>query len=301
MNRHADWATIICLIGGGQEINTGEAGLSEWFRVIRSSYANWKVFVSNGLVDSEYTDVLTQQVLATIPNIERRPDLHLATSIRSFRAESVSALVKAILDCDRDQARQLLSHVLHTFPILLTRNIATAKSWLKQMARGGERYGIIASSEAQRLKPFGINVKTEIDPRNWFLNGKMDIRSAFYLEDVATEFQIQGLEIDWACIAWDGDLRFNTDGWEYLCFRGTRWQLIINDNNRKYLKNAYRVLLTRARQGMVIFVPQGSIEDHTRRAEYYDHTYAYLRSIGIPEIDVLQEPGTYALPARRPG
>jgi len=301
MNRHADWATIICLIGGGQEINIGEAGLSEWFRVIRSSYSNWKVFVSNSLVDSEYTDVLTQEVLATIPTIERRSDLHLATSIRSFRAESVSAIVKAILDCERDQARQLLSQVLHTFPILLTRNIATAKSWLKQMARGGERYGIIASSEAQRLKPFGINVKTEIDPRNWFLNGKMDIRSAFYLEDVATEFQIQGLELDWACVAWDGDLRFNTDGWEYLCFRGTRWQLITNENNRKYLKNAYRVLLTRARQGMVIFVPEGNAEDHTRRAEYYDCTFDYLRSIGIPEIVAQQEPGAYVRPAHRSG
>lgn len=284
MNRHIGWATIICLIGGGQEINTGEAGLAEWFRVLSESYADWKVYMARSLADSEYTDVLTQEVLTKIRHLELRPDLHLATSIRSFRAEAVSAFVKALLDCEIDKARILLGQVLPTFPIFLTRDISAAKLWLRQKARGTERYGIIASSEAQRLKPSGLNVKAEIDPINWFLNGKMDIRSSFYLEDVATEFQIQGLELDWTCVAWDGDLRFHGDGWECHCFRGTKWQTINSRENQRYLKNAYRVLLTRARQGMVLFVPEGSNEDHTREEEYYDYTYDYLRDIGIPEL-----------------
>ena len=168
--------------------------------------------------------------------------------------------------------------------MFLTRDLQSAKIWLKQKARGTERYGIIASSKAQRLKPFGLNVKAEIDPANWFLKGKSDIRSSFYLEDVATEFQVQGLELDWTCVAWDADLRFDRGNWEYYCFRGTRWQTISSDENRKYLKNAYRVLLTRARQGMVLFVPEGSSEDDSRRSAYYDHTYEYLCSIGIPKL-----------------
>jgi hypothetical protein len=288
MDRHDGWATIICLIGGGQEINTGEAGLAEWFRVLLTKYPEWVVFVSTNLVDTEYTDVLTQEVLLSIRHLEQRPDLHLAISIRSFRAEAVSSFVKAILDCAQDEARRLLGEILPAFPIFLTRDILAAKSWLRKKARGTERYGIIASSEALRLKPFGLNVKAEIDPRNWFLNGKTDIRSAFYLEDVATEFQIQGLELDWTCVAWDGDLRFNQAGWEYHCFRGSHWQTIKNEKNQQYLKNAYRVLLTRARQGMVLFVPEGNTKDHTRSSEYYDHTYEYLRDIGIPALSAQQ-------------
>ncbi|MFC1999538.1 DNA/RNA helicase domain-containing protein, partial [Chloroflexota bacterium] len=296
MDRHNGWATIICLIGGGQEINTGEAGLSEWFRVLGTSYSQWSVFISGNLVDSEYTDVLTQEVLQNVHNLERREDLHLATSIRSFRSESVSDFVKALLDCAQDRAKELLKQIDQAFPIWITRDLPLAKAWLHRTARGTERYGIIASSEAQRLKPFGINVKAEIDPKNWFLNGKTDIRSSFYLEDVATEFQIQGLELDWTCVAWDGDLRFSRDGWEYYCFRGTRWQTIKNEENRRYLKNAYRVLLTRARQGMVIFLPEGSSVDHTRRQEFYDHTYTYLRNIGIPELTTQHSHAPGALP-----
>ena len=284
MNRHIGWATIICLIGGGQEINTGEAGLAEWFRVLRDVYPEWRVFISRNIADSEYADVLTQEALTKIRRLEFRPDLHLATSIRSFRAEAVSALVKAMLDCEVNRARELLGQVLPTFPVLLTRDVNSAKLWLKQKSRGTERCGIIASSEAQRLKPFGLNVKADIDPINWFLNGKTDIRSSFYLEDVATEFQIQGLELDWICVAWDCDLRYGREGWGYYCFRGTKWKKIISTENKRYLKNAYRVLLTRARQGMVIFIPEGNNEDHTRLKKDYDCTYEYLRDIGIPEL-----------------
>lgn len=284
MNRHKGWATVVCLVGGGQEINTGEAGLVEWVRTLTNHYQDWHVFVPECVSDSEYADALSEEALAGIRHLERRPSLHLATSMRSFRAEKVSACVKALLDCEQDKATELVGQVLLGYEIRLTRDFDDAKAWLRKKARGTERYGVVASSEAQRLRPFGVNVKAEIDPRNWFLNGKDDIRSSYYLEDVATEFQIQGLELDWVCVAWDGDLRFQGGGWAYHAFRGTRWQAIGKPESRKYLKNAYRVLLTRARQGMVIFVPEGDSKDHTRKHVYYDQTYEYLRDLGIPEL-----------------
>jgi DUF2075 family protein len=159
-----------------------------------------------------------------------------------------------------------------------------AKKWLKEKARGSERYGIVVSSQAQRLKPYAIDVKSPIDPINWFLEGKDDVRSSFYMEDVATEFHIQGLEIDWACVTWDGDLRYSDSGWETYSFVGTKWHKIIKEERKRYLVNAYRVLMTRARQGMVIVVPEGNVDDSTRSPLFYDSTYRYLRSLGIKEI-----------------
>ncbi|MFO7651466.1 MAG: DUF2075 domain-containing protein [bacterium] len=283
MNRHSGWAVMICLIGGGQEINTGEAGLAEWFRALHSFRQDWAVYVPDRIEDSEYADAFAHNMLAGIPRLVRTPGLHLATSLRSFRAEKVSDLVKSVLDLDQNKAEALLGDVLPTYPIRVTRNVEVAKTWLKCRARGTERYGMIASSEAQRLRPYAINVKAAVDPVNWFLNGKDDIRSSFFLEDVATEFQVQGLELDWTCVAWDADLRFGNAGWDYHGFSGTSWHYIKDLQKRKYLRNAYRVLLTRARQGMVIFVPTGCDDDETRESVFYDGTYEYLRSLGIPE------------------
>ncbi len=138
---------------------------------------------------------------------------------------------------------------------MITRDLNKAKEWLKEKARGTERIGVIASSGGLRLKPFGIWVKNSIDPAIWFLNNKNDIRSSYFLEDVATEFDIQGLELDWTCLAWDADLRYNNDSWVYKNFSGTKWNNINKKEKEVYLLNTYRVLLTRARQGMVIFVP----------------------------------------------
>ena len=119
---------------------------------------------------------------------------------------------------------------------------------------------------------------------NWFLAEKDDVRSSFYLEDVATEFQVQGLELDWSCVVWDADFRYNTSGWQHHSFVGSRWQHIRQDERKAYLKNAYRVLLTRARQGMVIVVPEGSKEDETRKPEFYDGTFEFLKTAGLPVL-----------------
>ena len=284
LERHKDWAVIVCLVGGGQEINTGEAGISEWLNAIYFSFPKWEVCISPHLTDSEYSAIETINKLKEKCVIKFDESLHLSVSMRSFRAENVSLFVKQVLDIDRDNSRKAYSLISKNYPIVLTRDLNKAKSWLKEKARGSERYGIVVSSQAQRLKPLAIDVKSPMNPVNWFLDGKDDVRSSYYLEDVATEFDIQGLELDWACVTWDGDLRYSEIGWKTYSFVGTKWQNIHKEDRKKYLINAYRVLLTRARQGMVIVVPEGNIEDSTRNPEYYNSTFEYLKSVGIDEI-----------------
>lgn len=284
MDRHHDWATIICLVGGGQEINTGEAGLSEWFHALKTRYQNWDVYVSDKIVDSEYSKGLPLSTLFEGMNYRIERDLHLAVSLRSFRTEKVSAFVKAILDVNIVEAKQLYESFKEVYPFTMTRDIKTAKSWIKSKAKGSQRYGITASSGAKRLRMYGVWVQSKVDAPTWFLNDKNDVRSSYYLEETATEFDIQGLELDWTIVCWDANFRFNGTGFEYLDFVGTRWQKIKKAENISYLKNAYRVLLTRARQGCIIFIPEGNTNDKTRLPEYYAGIYNYLKEIGIEEI-----------------
>lgn len=285
LDRHPDWAVVVCLVGGGQEINTGEAGISEWIEALERSFPDWKIYISDRLTDSEYNAEDILQKIKHRPNVDYSESLHLAVSMRSFRAENVSLLVKQILDLDKENARNTLQELKEKYPIVITRNLTKAKQWLKAKARGTERYGIVVSSQAQRLKPYAIDVKSPIDPIHWFLDDKEDVRSSYYLEDVATEFHVQGLELDWACVAWDGDFRYSTSGWEQYSFVGSKWNHIHKSERKLYLKNAYRVLLTRARQGMVIVVPSGDIEDPTRNPDYYNSTFDYLKEIGF---DILE-------------
>ncbi len=284
LDRHKDWAVVICLVGGGQEINTGEAGISEWLNAIHNQFSDWEVYISPNLTDREYSAVDSIKLLQSKSKVRFNEDLHLAVSMRSFRAENLSLFIKSILDLDIEKAKTTLLTISQNYPIVLTRDLSKAKTWLKEKARGSERYGMVVSSQAQRLKPFAIDVKSPINPVNWFLDGKNDVRSSYYLEDVATEFHVQGLELDWSCVVWDGDLRYSEFEWKTFAFKGNKWQNIHSIERKKYLINAYRVLLTRARQGMVIVVPEGNSEDHTRKSEYYDSTFLYLKNIGIQVI-----------------
>jgi DUF2075 family protein len=284
LDRHEDWAVIVCLVGGGQEINTGEAGISEWLAAIKNWYPHWSIHISPNLTDSEYAATDAIAVLHNVTEVHLNPDLHLSVSMRSFRAENLSLFVKNLLDLHKEKAVESFNQIKENYPIILTRDLKKAKQWLKEKARGSERYGMVVSSQAQRLKPYAIDVKSPMDPIHWFLNGKDDVRSSYFLEDVATEFHVQGLELDWACIAWDGDLRYSNDGWKTHEFRGSKWLNINKEERKQYLINAYRVLLTRARQGMIIVVPNGDTEDSTRKPEYYDATFNYLKSLGIQVI-----------------
>jgi hypothetical protein len=284
MDRHQDWAVIICLVGGGQEINTGEAGIEAWLEAVNSRFPNWHMYISEKLVDSEYAAGEALAKASRRSEVHFDGSLHLAVSLRSFRAENVSAFVKALLDCQKAAAREAFVKLASRYPIAVTRDLNAAKQWIRSRARGSERFGLVASSKAQRLKPHAIDIRVDVDPVHWFLNDKEDTRSSFYLEDAATEFQVQGLELDWTCVTWDGDLRYAGSEWSYHDFRGDRWTNIVNADNRKYLRNAYRVLLTRARQGMVVFVPPGDSTDLTRSPAYYDCTFNYLTELGIPTI-----------------
>jgi hypothetical protein len=318
LDRHADWAVVVCLVGGGQEINTGEAGISAWLESLRSVFPAWDVFISPHLTDSEYaasgalarlTESRAKTEAKTVPatiftsdvstplepakmvagtlfagTFSTDPSLHLSTSMRSFRAENVSRFVKALLDGEGDLGRDLFAAFREQYPIVLTRSMRAARRWIRKQRRGTERAGLVASSSAQRLKPHAIDIRVNIDPVHWFLSPAKDTRSSLYLEDAATEFQVQGLELDWTIVTWDADLRWSGDDWSYHSFRGAKWTDVKKPERRQYLKNAYRVLLTRARQGMVIFVPPGARRDKTRSPGFYEGVSQYLTDLGVTEV-----------------
>jgi hypothetical protein len=275
---------IVCLVGGGQEINTGEAGIDAWLDAVNRRFPEWEMFISNRLTDTEYAAGRVLEIVRDRPRTKFDDSLHLAVSMRSFRAENVSAFVKALLDCEKEAAKRAFAEMTERYPIAITRDLNAAKRWIRERARGTERYGLVASSKAMRLKPHAIDIRVSVDPTHYFLNDRDDTRSSYYLEEAATEFQVQGLELDWVCVTWDADFRFNGSGWNYHDFHGKRWCNISNADNRVYLRNAYRVLLTRARQGMVVFVPPGDTADPTRAPAFYDSTFDYLRELGISEL-----------------
>lgn len=284
LDRHQDWAVVVCLVGGGQEINTGEAGIRGWLEAVERKFPHWHVHLPAALDDSEYRLAQFIKDHRSAIRIQDNHDLHLGVSMRSFRAEHVASLVKQVLDLDESLARTTLKRVLPKYPIVLSRSVTRAKDWIRAQARGTERYGVVVSSQAQRLRPHAIDVRSQMDPIHWFLDEKDDVRSSYFMEDVATEFHVQGLELDWACVVWDGDFRRSDQGWSHHAFVGSAWQRINSPERRLFQKNAYRVLLTRARQGMAIVVPDGSQEDPTRDPAFYDATFHYLENIGIPVI-----------------
>ena len=285
LDQRKDWAVIVCLVGGGQEINTGEAGIGEWVRAMNETFPEWKVYISRQLTAKEYAEGKVEEMLRDNDNVVYSDDLHLAVSMRSFRAESLSNMVHSMLDCDVTSVRKHYTKIRERYQIVITRDVDKAKQWLRKKARGNERYGLVVSSKAYRLKPLAIDVRCKPDTVHWFLDDIDDVRSSLFLEDAASEFDIQGLELDWTCLIWDGDLRYNDGHWDYFEFNGgTRWNRINKEERKLYQLNAYRVLLTRARQGMVICVPQGDSEDPTRLPEIYDSTYEYLLQMGFKEI-----------------
>lgn len=284
MDRHEDWATIVCLVGGGQEINTGEGGIVDWFEALNEHFLDWDIYLSDKMTDSEYVGDSSLSELLSNREPHIIPELHLSVSMRSFRSEKQSSFVKALLDCDVETASNIYKELNEKYPIVLTRDLEAAKNWVRTKSRGSERYGMMATSAAERLRTRGIWATNTIKPVKWFLEGKTDVDSSFHLEVTATEFAVQGLEIDYGIVAWDGDVRYHNGEFVYKRFTRNMWCNVNKEERRKYMKNAYRVLLTRSRQGMVIFVPEGNPYDVTTAPELYDSTYNYLRSIGIEEL-----------------
>lgn len=299
LDQREDWATIVCLVGGGQEINTGEAGITEWIKALNELFPHWDVYISPMLTEAEYAEGKVNELLRDNSNVTYSESLHLSVSLRSFRAEKLSAFVHALLTFDAS-ASEIYKDIKDKYPIVLTRNMDTAKKWLHSKVRGTERTGVLVTKESARFKPLSIHILPPGDENavHWFLEDKSDTRSSNYLEDAASEIQVQGLELDYTCVLWDADMRCGNGTWNFYRFNGqTKWVEQIGNTEskqelRKYMLNAYRVLLTRARSGMVICVPTGNAnknasgfwEDSTRLPEYYDGTYQYLKSLGIEEI-----------------
>ena len=299
LDQREDWATIVCLVGGGQEINTGEAGISEWIKALNEKFTNWDIYISPQLTDVEYAEGKVNELLKNNSNVTYSEDLHLSVSLRSYRAEKLSAFVHSLLNFDKN-ACDLYKDIKDKYPIVLTRDMGKARKWLHEKVRGSERTGVLVTKESARFKPLAVHILPTGDENtvHWFLEDKKDTRSSNYLEDAATEIQVQGLELDYTCLLWDADVRYENGKWHFYKFNGqTKWsEQIPNTESKqeqiKYMLNAYRVLLTRARAGMVICVPYGNAnktasgfwEDETRLPEYYDGTYKYLKSLGLEEI-----------------
>ena len=300
LDQREDWATIVCLVGGGQEINTGEAGISDWIKALNEKFTHWDIYISDKLTDKEYADGKTNELLKNNKKVTYADELHLSKTLRSFKAKNVSRFVNCLLNIDSNNFG-LYKDIKTKYPLFLTRDMEKAKSWIHKHTRGNERSGILISKESARYKPMAVHLCGDKDKDiiHWFLDGKKDTRSSNYLEDAVTEIQVQGLELDYACLLWDADFRYENGEWKYYRFNkgGQSWvnQTGKSKNSRdriRYMLNAYRVLLTRARKGMIICVPfgngnkdlDGKDEDATRLPQFYDGTYEYLKSVGIDEI-----------------
>lgn len=299
LDQREDWATIVCLVGGGQEINTGEAGIAEWIKSLNETFTHWKVYISPKLTDSEYAEGKVNELLLNNKNVTYADSLHLGVSLRSYRAEKLSAFVHALLEVN-ENAKEIYAEIRDHYPIFLTRDMEKAKRWLHKKVRGTEKTGVLITKESARYKPLGIHVLVNDDDNavHWFLEDKTDTRSSNYLEDAATEIQVQGLELDYTCVLWDADMQYCDGKWKFFRFNGKNaWSELITDSESrqeqmKYMLNAYRVLLTRARSGMIICVPEGNPnksangfwEDKTRQPMYYEGTYQYLKSLGLEEV-----------------
>lgn len=246
LDQREDWATIVCLVGGGQEINTGEAGITEWIKALNEKFPHWKVYISPKLTEPEYAEGKVNDLLSDNKNVTYSESLHLSVSLRSFRAEKLSAFVHSLLSFD-GQAPEIYNEIKDRYPIVLTRDIAKAKKWLHDKVRGTERTGVLITKESARYKPLGIHVLPSGDENavHWFLEDKIDTRSSNYLEDAATEIQVQGLELDYTCVLWDADMRYENGEWHFYRFNGqTKWVEQKGDTESKqelmkYMLNAY--------------------------------------------------------------
>jgi hypothetical protein len=299
MNRHQGWAVLVCLVGGGQEINRGEAGLPEWGAAL-SGFENWKVFASPEVIAdfSGGAFSLFKDEPIRPERITKVGDFHLKVSNRSIRARQVSQWVDCVLSGDQIAASAYASEM--SSPPIISRDLSTVRQWLHEKRRGTTRAGLVASSSSARLRPDGLETSFDFHQRfeweRWFLDRDcceetecdhkycQDVRSSSKLEVAATQFEIQGLELDWIGLCWGEDLVW-AGGWQSFNFNGKIWKRGTNDQKHKYRVNGYRVLLTRARQGMIIYVPEPPLSDTSRLHGCLDSTAAYLLQCGAKALE----------------
>jgi hypothetical protein len=305
MERHPDWALIVALVGGGQEINDGEAGLAEWGRALASSSKPWQVYASPDVIhggDSVAGGRLINDTASDTITVHEDSRLHLDVSVRSLKAENLSRWVNCVIEGDHRKAASLN---IREFPIFLTRSLDELRRTLRNQTVGLSRCGLVGSSKAARLRAEGLEPDAsfhgEYDWDKWYLAPATDVRSSTQLEVYATEFEIQGLELDWIGLCWGGDLIWSNEEEKWICrsFKNgprSHWSPIRSEARQTYRKNSYRVLLTRARQGLIIYVPMGSPEDFTRDPSEFERTASFLLRCGVKSIDSIDPPEVESIP-----
>ena len=293
MDKHPSWAVLVALVGGGQEINDGEAGLEEWGRALSSKFPRWRIAASPAVLPGGAGlsgHRLFHDAMPESSSVEAAEELHLAVSIRSYRAEALSAWVDAVVGGDSATAAQVAQQLEH-YPLKLTRDLSAARKWLSQQRRGERRSGLLASAGALRLRAEGIELSQGFrgnkgQYENWYLKPDGDSRASNQLEVAASQFECQGLEIDWGGLCWGEDFLWQPgSSWCYSRLNGASRGRVPRENKQRYIRNAYRVLLTRAREGMVLFVPNGCDRDPTRPSHLFNATADYLASCGVQSID----------------
>lgn len=295
MGRHKDWCACVCLVGGGQEINTGEEGIKGWGDALRSldagEHERWTVYGPPDVFEGGASTggLSIGELPVTICSL-RESELRLSVPLRSYRCPAVCEWVSAVLDGDLGAAKGI-STSFADYPVVLTRSLDVAKVWLRDKSRGERRCGLLASSGARRLRADGLGVLLGAGDgdaiAHWYLNNREDIRSSYCLEVPANEYACQGLEIDHSAICWGGDLLFEPEqsAWKCRELSGPRWNEVHTDAGKRHIVNTYRVLMTRAREGFVIWVPKGSSEDRTREPYELDSTAAFLIAAGAVSLD----------------
>ncbi len=292
MERHQDWAAVVALVGGGQEINDGEAGLEEWGKALAHSSKKWVIYASPEVLEGGPSTAGHRLFDDSTRNTDVRTnsELHLRTSNRSLRAEKLAIWVNHVLDGNSTEAAAL--HISDRFPLFLSRDLNMTRAKLREQGIEQIRYGLVGSSAAARLRAEGLEPNSTFHAdypwEQWYLASDTDLRSSFQCEVFATEFEIQGLELDWIGLCWGGDCIWNpSQGWQLrklLSGPNNRWVAIKNTDKKSFRRNAYRVLLTRARQGMVIFVPRGNEADPTNVREEFDTTADFLLECGVTPL-----------------
>lgn len=285
MGRHEEWSVIVALIGGGQEINTGEAGLAEWGRVIEAN-ARWRAIAAPRTIAG---DDPTQRLADSRPGwLEFDPDLDLTLPIRSVRGAAASPWVDAVLRGEAGEAAAIAAEA-GGVPFVVARDLDALRDGLRRLGRGLRRAGLVASAGARRLRAEGLGVQVP-EVADWFLNRWPDIRSSEALETFATEYDCQGLELDVVGLAWGGDFVRAAEGWRPRRFAGDRWLNVRSAEERRFILNTYRVLLTRSRYETVLWVPRGSIvggsfHDTTRDAGEMDAIADFLIACGAGTLE----------------
>ncbi len=289
MSRHLDWCVCICLLGSGQEINSGEDGVRGWGDALRKMEPHrrrdWSVFGPACTFEKTIPESVTLGEIPPEVRTQTETALQLSVPQRSFRSPSLSIWVEQVLAGDWQIARETASR-LGAYPIALTRSLPDARAWLKKIGKGERRYGLLASSGARRLRAEGLgailHASAGVEIAQWYLNPRGDIRSSYALEVPANEYTCQGLELDFTCLCWGGDLTWNTQSasWAFARLSGNQWQSARVESARRFLLNSYRVLFTRAREGFILWVPEGDPTEHTRPPAPMDRTAEFLERCG---------------------